>query len=70
MWIVGDSHSLSHLHAFGSNIRRSYRASCSQKEIIFRLFHSSNKPLMSTPPAKAGGFGLRLKAGSIGHSAD
>jgi len=22
------------------------------------------------PPAKAGGFGLRLKAGSIGHSAD
>ena len=27
-------------------------------------------PLVNTPPAKAGGFGLRLKAGSIGHSAD
>ena len=25
---------------------------------------------VNTPPAKAGGFGLRLKAGSIGHSAD
>ena len=25
---------------------------------------------MNTPPAKAGGFRLRLKAGSIGHSAD
>ena len=25
---------------------------------------------MNTPPAKAGGFGLRLKAGLIGHSAD
>jgi len=26
--------------------------------------------IVNTPPAKAGGFGLRLKAGSIGHSAD
>jgi len=25
---------------------------------------------MNTPPAEAGGFGLRLKAGSIGHPAD
>jgi hypothetical protein len=25
---------------------------------------------VNTPPAKAGGFGLRLKAGSIGHPAD
>jgi hypothetical protein len=25
---------------------------------------------VNTPPAKAGGFGLRLKAGSIGHAAD
>jgi len=25
---------------------------------------------MNTPPAKAGGFGLRLKAGLVGHSAD
>ena len=25
---------------------------------------------VNTPPAKAGGFELRLKAGSIGHSAD
>jgi hypothetical protein len=25
---------------------------------------------VNTPPAKAGGFGLRLKAGLIGHSAD
>ena len=25
---------------------------------------------VNTPPAKAGGFGLRLKAGSVGHSAD
>ena len=25
---------------------------------------------VNTPPAKAGGFGLRLKAGSIGPSAD
>jgi hypothetical protein len=28
------------------------------------------KKVVNTPPAKAGGFGLRLKAGSIGHSAD
>ena len=28
------------------------------------------KYLVNTPPPKAGGFGLRLKAGSIGHSAD
>ena len=27
-------------------------------------------PRVNTPPAKAGGFGLRLKAGSIGPSAD
>jgi hypothetical protein len=27
-------------------------------------------PGVNTPPAKAGGFGLRLKTGSIGHSAD
>jgi hypothetical protein len=26
--------------------------------------------VVNTPPAKAGGFGLRLKAGSIGPSAD
>jgi hypothetical protein len=25
---------------------------------------------VNTPPAKAGGFGLRLKAGLIGHAAD
>jgi hypothetical protein len=25
---------------------------------------------VNTPPAKAGGFGLRLKAGSVGHPAD
>jgi len=25
---------------------------------------------VNSPPAKAGGFGLRLEAGSIGHSAD
>jgi hypothetical protein len=25
---------------------------------------------VNTPPAKTGGFGLRLEAGSIGHSAD
>jgi len=25
---------------------------------------------VNTPPSKAGGFQLRLKAGSIGHSAD
>jgi hypothetical protein len=25
---------------------------------------------VNTPPAEAGGFGLRLKAGSIGHSTD
>jgi hypothetical protein len=25
---------------------------------------------MNTPPAKAGGFGLRLKSGSTGYSAD
>jgi hypothetical protein len=25
---------------------------------------------VNTPPAKAGGFELRLKAGSIGHAAD
>ena len=25
---------------------------------------------VNTPPAQAGGFGLRLKAGSVGHSAD
>jgi hypothetical protein len=25
---------------------------------------------VNTPPAKAGGFGLRLKAGWIGHPAD
>jgi hypothetical protein len=31
---------------------------------------SDNIAEMNTPPAKAGGFGLRLKAGSIGHSAD
>ncbi len=33
----------------------------------------SNKAIlvsMNTPPAKAGGFGLRLKAGLVGHSAD
>jgi len=30
----------------------------------------SKKGSVNTPPAKAGGFGLRLKAGSIGHSAD
>ena len=28
------------------------------------------KPTGERPPAKAGGFGLRLEAGSIGHSAD
>ena len=28
------------------------------------------KKRVNTPPAKAGGFGLRLKAGSIGPSAD
>jgi hypothetical protein len=27
-------------------------------------------PRVNTPPAKAGGFKLRLKAGPIGHSAD
>jgi hypothetical protein len=27
-------------------------------------------PMVNTPPAKAGGFGLRLKAGLIGHPAD
>jgi hypothetical protein len=26
--------------------------------------------IVNTPPAQAGGFGLRLTAGSIGHSAD
>ena len=26
--------------------------------------------VVNTPPAKAGGFGLRLKAGLIGHTAD
>jgi len=26
--------------------------------------------IVNTPPAKAGGFGLRLKAGLIGHAAD
>jgi hypothetical protein len=26
--------------------------------------------IVNTPPAKAGGFGLRLKAGSIGHPAN
>jgi hypothetical protein len=25
---------------------------------------------VNTPPAKAGGFGLRLKAGFVGHAAD
>jgi hypothetical protein len=29
-----------------------------------------HKDPVNTPPAKAGGFGLRLKAGSIGHPAD
>jgi hypothetical protein len=31
---------------------------------------SSNPARVNTPPAKAGGFGLRLKAGWIGHPAD
>jgi hypothetical protein len=29
-----------------------------------------NERQVNTPPAKAGGFGLRLKAGLIGHPAD
>jgi len=32
--------------------------------------YKKNTILVNTPPAKAGGFGLRLKAGSIGHAAD
>jgi len=36
-----------------------------------RLAHESRPgPRVNTPPAKAGGFGLRLKAGSTGHPAD
>jgi hypothetical protein len=30
----------------------------------------TDEECVNTPPAKAGGFGLRLKAGSIGHTAD
>jgi len=29
-----------------------------------------NQKFVNTPPAKGGGFGLRLKAGSIGRAAD
>ena len=39
-----------------------------------RDFHPSSQPAcpahVNTPPAKAGGYGFRLKAGLIGHSAD
>ena len=34
------------------------------------LATSRQDPCVNTPPAKAGGFGLRLKAGLIGHAAD
>jgi hypothetical protein len=35
-----------------------------------RLRFPVKSTVVNTPPAKAGGFGLRLKAGSIGHAAD
>ena len=34
------------------------------------LFRNSSLQIVNTPLAKTGGFGLRLKAGSIGHTAD
>jgi len=36
----------------------------------FALDFLQTLPRVNSPPAKAGGFGLRLKAGSIGHPAD
>jgi len=37
---------------------------------IVNAQQTANPLYVNTPPAKAGGFGLRLKAGSIGHSTD
>ncbi len=36
--------------------------------VSMRVFLASS--IVNTPPAKAGGFGLRLKAGSIGRATD
>ncbi len=38
--------------------------------IVDPISHECGCQVMNTPPAKAGGFGLRLKAGLVGHSAD
>ena len=35
-----------------------------------RALLEAHRVTVNTPPAKAGGFGLRLEAGLIGHSAD
>jgi hypothetical protein len=40
------------------------------ERFLLLIASTPNYQLVNTPPAKAGGFGLRLKAGFVGHAAD